>query len=201
VRSSVYGGATTTSASSRLSCRLALPVLMLAACGGADDSAAPAVAIPHTTVPIRLDGEWSEHDWPNVALRRQFYGDDGRLSRPSSEVRLLRDDAYVYVGLYAADDDIESKTDAFHLVIGDFAMRVDPLGRTQPTWPGVVVGTDKDGTVDDNANRDEEWLLEIGVPRELLPHGDVIVAASRCDTPRRTSQVLCGAWWGLLELP
>jgi len=179
-----------------------LVVLSSSCCGGGDsDATASAPMIPHTTVPIRVDGEWSEHDWPNLALRRQFYGDDGRLSRPSSEVRMLRDDANLYVGLYAADDDIESKTDAFRFVVGDFAVRVDPLGRIDPAWPGVAVGVDKDGTVDDDKNRDEEWLLEIAVPLALLPHGTTTVAASRCDTPRRTTQVLCGAWWGIVQLP
>jgi hypothetical protein len=179
-------------------------VVLLSGCGGvsdSDDTAAAAPMIPHTTVPIRIDGVWSERDWLNAALRRQFYGDDGRLARPSSEVRMLRDDANLYVGLYAADDDIESKTDAFRFVIGDFAVRVDPLGRIDPAWPGVAVGTDKDGTIDNDQNRDEEWLLEVAVPLALLPHGTTTVAASRCDTPRRTAQVLCGAWWGIVQLP
>jgi hypothetical protein len=194
------------SASSRPSVVLTLLALVggAPACAnsaGSDEPAATAPTIPKATVPIHLDGEWSEHDWPDVALRRQFYGDDGKLARPSSEIRMLRDDGNVYVGLYAADDDIQSKTDAFRIVIGDFAVRVDPLGRIDPAWPGVAVGAEKDGTIDNDQNHDEEWVLELAIPRALLPHGITTVAASRCDTPRRTQQVLCGAWWGVVELP
>jgi hypothetical protein len=178
--------------------RFAVVLLALVGCGA--EPAGDAPTVPHTTGPVTIDGNWTERDWPK-ALRRQFFGNDGELSRPSSEIRLLCDEAYVYVGLYAADDDLESTTDAFNLVVGDVALRIGVTGQFAPSWPGVRVAANADGTMDDKKDHDEEWLLEAAIPHELIAHGPVIVAASRCDTPLRTTSVLCGAWWGAVNLP
>jgi hypothetical protein len=157
--------------------------------------------VPHTTGPIAINGAWKERDWPNTALRGQFRGGDGKLARPSSEVRLLRDDTTLYVGMYAADDDLESATDAFDLVVGGVAMRVSVTGKLDPQLPGVVAAVDSDGTIDDKTNRDEEWVVELAIPRELVPVGVTLVACSRCDVPRDTQTPLCGSWQGFVELP
>ncbi len=169
--------------------------------GGSADATAAVPTVPHTTVPIKIDGAWDERDWPNTALRRQFYGSDAQLARPSSEIRLLRDESSVYVGLYAADDDLESATDAFDLVIGSVGLHLGVTGQFAPALPGVRVAVDADGTMDNQRDRDEEWKLEIAIPRDLLPTGLALVFASRCDTPVKTTQVLCGSWWGPVVLP
>lgn len=182
--------------------RLASLALVAACSGGGSAGGHAWPAVPHTTGAIHIDGEWDEPDWPQHALRRQFVGDDGELARPSSDVRLLQDDATVYVGLYAADDDLESATDAFDVVVGGLAMRADVAGRIAPAMPDVHAGIDRDGTLDDPSNFDEEWVLEIAVPRARVfgasATGAVYVVASRCDTPRR-SATRCGEWSGFVD--
>jgi hypothetical protein len=164
---------------------------------------APALdRIPRTTGPIEIDGEWNEPDWPQRALRFQFKGSDGELARPSSEVRFLHDATTVYVGLYAADQNIVSETDAFDLQIGAIALRLDPKGRTVPTRPDIKVGIDSDGTVDDPRDDDEEWKLEVAIPLTdtgLTRDTHVPVAAGRCDVPRDGIR-RCGSWTGALTL-
>ena len=163
---------------------------------------ASADAIPHTTGPITIDGEWDEHDWPNVALRHQFLGSDGKLSRPSSEARFLHDDKDLIVALYAADDNIQS-TDAFDFSVGPLALHITAAGKVTPDVPGVraKVGMDE-GTIDDPRDDDEEWVLELAIPLArtgLAPGVHVPVKASRCDTPKGQSQ-FCGSWSGSLTL-
>jgi hypothetical protein len=158
----------------------------------------PSLVIPHTTGPMKIDGEWDEPDWSKTALRGQFLGSDGALSRPTSEVRLLHDDHDVFVGLYAADDDIRS-TDAFDVSIGALKLHVTATGKLDPAIPGVRVAVDSDGSLDDDRNFDEEWLIELAIPREALASRPLAISASRCDTPKHRTQ-LCAAWHGTAEL-
>jgi|HubBroStandDraft_6_1064221.scaffolds.fasta_scaffold229486_2 hypothetical protein len=176
-----------------------LAILTIAACHKASKEL-PARAVPHVTGAIKIDGEWDEPDWSKTSLRGQFLGSDGQLSRPTSEVRFLRDDTTLYVGCYAADDDIRS-TDAFDLKLGTLALHIDATGNSAPLLAGMKVAVDRDGTLDDPRNFDEEWLLEIAIPIASLPdHGPANVTASRCDTPKHGKQ-LCSAWSGRLVLP
>ena len=176
-----------------------LAVLALIACGH-KPSEPPARAVPHVTGAIKIDGEWDEPDWSKTSLRGQFLGSDGQLSRPTSEVRFLRGDTTLYVGCYAADDDIRS-TDAFDLKLGSLALHVDATGKATPAPPGMKVAVDRDGSLDDPSNFDEEWLLEIAIPITALPdHGATPVSAARCDTPKHSGR-LCSAWSGRLVLP
>lgn len=158
--------------------------------------------IPRTTGPIKIDGEWDEPDWPQRALRFQFAGADGQLARPSSEIRLIHDATNLYVGLYAADQNIVSASDAFELAIGPLALRLDPKGHVTPASPGVRVGVDSDGTIDDPKDDDEEWKLEVAMPlgsTGLSPDNHVAVAAKRCDVPKDGIE-RCGSWSGSLTL-
>ena len=155
-------------------------------------------AVPHPTGPIKIDGEWDEPDWSKTALRGQFLGDDGQLSRPTSEIRLLADGSDLFVGLYAADDDIKS-TDAFDVALGDLRLHVTASGVLEPPMPTARVAVDRDGTLDDPSNFDEEWLVELAVPRAALQRR-FDVSASRCDVPKHGTQ-RCGAWHGPVALP
>ena len=85
---------------------------------------------------IAIDGEWDEADWAKRALRGQLRGFDGELARPSSEIRLLRDDADLIVALYAADENIESR-DAFDLTVGSLALHVTAAGAVVAPVRGV----------------------------------------------------------------
>jgi len=134
--------------------------------------------IPHAAA-IHLDGEWDEPEWPH-ALRAQMRTPDGALARPSSEMRLLRDDDNLYVGLYAADEDIRS-TDAFDVTVGTLAIRVDAAGHITP--PAIHGAVDRDGTLDDAHDNDEEWVVELAIPLgSISPLASV--HARRCDTPK-----------------
>ena len=166
-------------------------------------AAAVSDQVPHTTGPIKIDGEWDEPDWARVALRHQFLGDDGQLSRPSSEVRFLHDDHDLIIALYAADDNIEH-TDAFDLTIDSLALHADATGSVTPAVPGMQakVGYDE-GTIDNPKDDDEEWVVEIAIPLAALPpatdkHRQV--HASRCDVTRDKTK-RCGSWSGTISLP
>jgi hypothetical protein len=169
---------------------------LLFALAGCHRHSAPApLEIPTTTMPIHVDGEWDERDWSGHSLRGQFLGDDHQLSRPSSEVRLLRDDRFLYVGLYAADDDIRS-TDAFEVAIADHKWSVSALGVVTPPIEGAAIGVDRDGSVDDASNNDEEWVIELAIPiaaTGLEPGKAALLTASRCDVPKRQAK-RCAAW-------
>jgi hypothetical protein len=171
----------------------ALLVVAVAAC---HRHAAPApLEIPLVTAPIHVDGEWDERDWSGHSLRGQFLGDDHQLSRPTSEVRLLRDDQFLYVGLYAADDDIRS-TDAFDVEVAGHKWSVSALGVVEPPIDGAKVAVDRDGSVDDASNNDEEWIVELAIPLAatgLEPGKAVLLTASRCDIPKHQSK-LCARW-------
>ena len=162
---------------------------ILVACG------APRDVVPRAKGVITIDGDWEEEDWVKIARREQFRGPDGELARPSSEIRLLRDDDELLVALYAADQNIETR-DAFELAIGSLVLRVDARGKVTSTVPGIraAVGMDE-GTVDDARDDDEEWVVELAIPLRFA-RGHVWV--SRCDTPKHDVE-RCGSWSGSLE--
>lgn len=189
-------------------CSVAFAVALAASagCRGAHHTApagpAKGDAIPHTTMPIAIDGEWDEADWAKVALRDQFLGHDGKLARPSSEVRFLHDDHDLIVALYAADEDIRSD-DAFDFSVGSLALHVTAPGQVTPAVPGVRAKTGFDeGTLDHPQDDDEEWVVELAIPlaRTGLARGvHAPVHAARCDTPHDGHRS-CGAWTGSLTL-
>jgi hypothetical protein len=185
--------------SSATSIPVAIALDWLAGCK--HPQARPARPIPMVTGPIHLDGEWDEPDWSKHALRGQFLGEDGQLARPSSEVRLLHDATTLYVGLYAADDDIRS-TDAFLVQIGARTWTVRPTARVEPGGGGVRAAVDLYGSLVDSINPLEDWVAELAVPLALTgldrTH-PVHLHASRCDTPLEQAQ-RCGAWSGDVEL-
>ncbi len=177
--------------------RIAL-LIPLVACKG--HKSEPHSAIPRVTAPIKIDGEWDEPDWTKRALRGPFLGDDGQLARPSSELHLLHDDAMLYVGLYAADDNIQS-TDHFELEIGARKWSISAVGKLDPAVEGSAIAVDRDGTLDDASNNDEEWVIELAVPLAAtgLSSAVTTLRASRCDTPNHQPQ-RCGSWSGQVAL-
>lgn len=152
-------------------------------------------AIPHTTMSIKIDGEWDEGDWAARAWRGRFRGDDGDAARPVSEARLLHDGTSLLVALYAADVNIET-ADAFDLTVGTLALHIDSTGKITPPSPGIRVAVDMDeGTRDNPKDDDEEWVVEAAIPLTsvgLRPGVHVPIRASRCDT-QRDGVKRCGA--------
>ena len=181
--------------------KLAVALVLVAACGG-KRATTPADVIPRTTGPIAIDGDWDEPDWAKHALRGQFRGFDGELARPSSEIRLLRDDADLIVALYAADENIETR-DAFDLKIGSLALHASATGAVVPSVPGLraKVGYDE-GTLDNPKDDDEEWVVELAIPLAtagMHPGAHTQIRAARCDVPKDGVE-RCGSWTGSLTI-
>lgn len=150
------------------------------------------VPLPGTAV--KLDAALDEPAWNLRAQRGVFTGPDGKLARPYSEIRLLADAENVYVALYAADEDIEAD-DHFDVAIGDVALRASADGTTTPPVKSAI---DRDGTLGKPDDDDEEWVVELAIPRGDMER--VTVKASRCDTPKDRTQ-RCGSWTRELSLP
>ena len=186
--------------------------LALVACGkhepakGHDPPArlAPDV-VPRAGVAIAIDGALEEPPWNHRSLRGVLTGDDGQQARPYSELRMLHDDATLYVGLYAADEDIRT-TDTWKLELGPRVIHVDATGKADA--PDVRAAIDRDGTLDQPGDYDEEWVIELAIPLPAAPAspssagarsdaerraGSFDVAAERCDTPK-DGRVRCGRW-------
>ena len=147
--------------------------------------------MPITHDTFELDGELREPDWNRIGDPKTFTS-NGADARPFSQVRLLHDATNLYVGLYAADQDIKT-TDHFELSIGSLAFTVNPLGQITPAIPGVRAGHDTDGTIDHPDDEDEEWVIEVVVPRERIGGVSQPFAVRRCDTPK-DGVVRCGTW-------
>jgi hypothetical protein len=180
---------------------VAAGVAVALAIGCKRDEPRTADAVPGTTGPIEIDGDWNEPDWSRHALRAQFIGDDGALARPSSEVRFLRDGSTLFVALYAADEDIQD-TDAFQLEIGALALTADATGAIHPPMPDWPVAVRLDeGTIDNPTDDDEEWVVELAIPAkaaELTAGTRQHVHASRCDVPK-DGRRRCGTWSGTIS--
>ena len=153
--------------------------------------------IPRTTAPLKIDGEMREQDWSRRAQRHAFTDDHDEPARPFSEVRLLHDDRNLYVGLYAADENIQSN-EFFEVQIGTLALHAEANGRVTPDTNGLRVAIDRDGTLDNASDDDEEWVFEIAIPLELAgftPGAHQPLRFARCDTPKDGIE-RCGAWSG-----
>ena len=191
------------------------------------EAAAPPVSpielhVPRAGMPIKLDGELDESAWDTAARTGPFVrGGDGQPARPYSEARITWRDATLYVGLYAADEDIRSSDtaasqpiapldDAFNLFFegttGARGLDVSASGSLftrkiagAGPWDALpTAGHDADGTPNDPSDDDEEWVIEAAIPlRELGLRGEkgerFSFAARRCDTPKKQRRT-CGAW-------
>jgi len=173
-------------------------VFALGACKRHRDAPPPPLApgeVPRVTAPIVVDGELHERDW-NAIARVAVFTANGAEARPYSQIRLLRDPEMLYVGLYAADQDIRS-TDAFELAIGTLALSIDPHGRIEPPVAGARAAADVDETLDDPSDEDEEWVVEVVIPIAAIPPDTTTIHAARCDTPKDGKR-RCGSWDGPL---
>lgn len=183
--------------------QLAVLVLVLAACKRhRDEPPAPARLapgeVPEAREPLAIDGALHERDW-NTRARFAAFTADGGEARPYSHIRLLRDDQALYLGLYAADQDIRS-TEAFELAIGTLTFSIDPRARITPPIAGARAAAAVDETLDDPRDEDEEWVIEAAIPLAAVPPGATTIHARRCDTPKEGRE-RCGALGGPLALP
>lgn len=172
--------------------------LLAAACKRTGDRPAgppPPDTIPRASVAFALDGELHEAPW-NERSFRAVLADAGEEARPYSELRLLHDAQNLYVGLYAADEDIHA-TDRWELAVGPRTLHFDAAGRCDQ--PDVKAGVDRDGTIDQPGDFDEEWVIEAAIPLATLGPAPLPIAARRCDT-LKSGEHRCGAWKRTLGL-
>lgn len=141
--------------------------------------------VPHASDALHLDGELDEPSWRAAARSGAFLAPNGKEATPYSDARFTWTDDALRIGLYAADEDIVS-ADSFHVVL-----EVDGVERTLDVSPGCKLNDhgwssgarlacDSDGTLDVPGDRDEEWVVEMEVPRAKLGD-DVTVSVKRCD--------------------
>src|SRR5579884_2159684 len=70
--------------------------------------------VPHLPGSITLDGDCDDPGWtasPGPARTGPFVLENGAEARPYSNARMLWGDGYLYFSLYAADEDIHTRTD------------------------------------------------------------------------------------------
>jgi hypothetical protein len=99
--------------------------------------------VPPAKGAIMLDGDMDDPGWLHGCARTNaFLTADGDQVRPYSDARFVYADGFLYVGLYAADEDIHAKLtdpdspvwteDSFHVVFNDGTVEhsfdISPLG-------------------------------------------------------------------------
>jgi hypothetical protein len=164
------------------------------------EAGALVLRVPHAEGNIVLDGDMDDPGWIRASARTHaFVGPDGATAaRPYSEARFVWGDGYLYVGLYAADEDIHAQgtehdapvagDDTFHVVFSDGKidriLDLNPLGTltdgTRPSgsaahealdlrWESLAhVSHEADGTPNKSSDNDEEWVIEMAIPFESL---------------------------------
>jgi hypothetical protein len=157
----------------------------------------PLLRVPHAPGAITLDGDMDDPGWvrpPGPARTGGYVLADGEQARPYSNTRIVWGDGYLYLSLYAADEDIETHTDApdgpvglddaFRVVFAqpgvEYAIEVSPraviadsIRRDEGEWDsswssGAHASKEVDGTINSPGNTDEEWAVELAVPFESL---------------------------------
>jgi hypothetical protein len=165
---------------------------------------APALVLPQVGMQVRCDGELDEIAWRTPARTGPFLDTTGGQAAPYSDARFLRDDRYLYIALYAADEDIRA-SDEFVVQLGAghsrSTLHFTAGGSLTPAISGASVAVDVDGSIDEPSNDDEEWVVEAAIPLTAVPfarNGTVDIQISRCDvTKDRVKR--CGAWKGTVE--
>jgi hypothetical protein len=153
--------------------------------------------VPHVPGGINLDGDTDDQGWtkpPGPARTGPFLLANGATARPYSETRLVWGDGYLYLCLYAADEDVETRTkqhdgpvwldDSFRVTFWrpdtEYVIEVSPDavvtdsirkngGAYDYSWEsGVHVSKELDGSMNKPEDEDEEWVIEMAVPFESI---------------------------------
>jgi hypothetical protein len=155
---------------------------------------APVLRVPHAPGPITLDGDTDDLGWlhpPGPARTGAYRVESGQDAVPHSESRLVWSGDYLYLALYASDEDIEAHTsepdgplaadgDAFRVVFFqpglEYAIEVSPnaviadsIKRGDAPWDlawssGAHASREIDGSINNPKDTDEEWAIELAVP-------------------------------------
>lgn len=174
------------------------------------------IVVPRTREKIDVNAELDEPAWKMPARTGPFlFPGSTEAARPYSDARFLRDDDNLYLGLYAADQDVHRGTDAFRVAFRDpsdgsiltlsiaadkevLEKKITADGKTLPWASHIRLAVDVDGTFDDPSDEDEEWVVEAAIPFSALDvdsaHASSLTASvARCDTPKGSKEA-CGAW-------
>jgi hypothetical protein len=157
-----------------------------------------ALRVPRARGAVSANGELDEEDWKRAARTDAFLERaGGSAAQPHSEAKLLWDDRFLYLALYATDRDIRATVathDGAVWVDDSFALRFVPEGdRTtrlaldvsaagvltdvretddggrDPGWEsGAIAAIDRAGTPNDPRDDDEEWAVELAIPLASL---------------------------------
>jgi hypothetical protein len=191
--------------------------------GAAED----VLRVPHLPGSITLDGDTDDPGWtqqPGPARTGAFVLANGAEARPYSDARLLWGDGHLYLALYAADEDVRTRTDqpdgplwlddSFRLTFSrgdvEYAIEVSPKGvitdavrRSGATFDyswssGAHVSPELDGTMNKSDDMDEEWVIEMALPFESLglkgERGETIGFAVRRCDTPKGGSRVCGSW-------
>ena len=154
--------------------------------------------VPHAPGPITLDGDTDDPAWvmpPGPARTGAFLYEDGRPARPYSSARFVWGGDYLYLALYASDQDIVSHTDQpdqpipleddffevifqqgdveYSILVTPKALITDGVRRGGGSWDlswnsGAHASWEIDGSLNNSKGKDEEWAIELAVPFESL---------------------------------
>jgi hypothetical protein len=191
------------------------------------------LGVPHLPGSITLDGDTDDPGWtrpPGPARTGPFRLNTGEEARPYTSARMLWGDDHLYLDLYAADEDIQTRTDtpdgplwlddSFRLVFSragaEYLIEVSPKGVVTDairhgdgpfdyTWSsGAHASPELDGTVNKPGDMDEEWAIEMAVPFESLDlkgeSGERIGLSIKRCDTPKKSARVCSTWEGSLVL-
>jgi hypothetical protein len=183
--------------------------------------------VPHLPGSITLDGDTDDPGWtrpPGPARTGSFRTAEGKESHPYSDTRILWGDGHLYMALYAADEDIETRTtqadgplwldDSYRVTFTrpgvEYVIEISPRGVVTDSirhdggaydysWSsGVHVSPELDGTVNNPNDNDEEWVIEMAVPFESIgmkgEPGESIGLALRRCDTPKRSARICASW-------
>ena len=177
-----------------------LALVLFAVATAAHASPQHALVIPQVAAAIQCDGELDEMAWRAPARTGAFAGADHAIASPYSDARFLRDDRNLYLALYAADENIRS-TDHFTVTLGHTTLQFAANGSVEPRIAGLQVAVDRDGSIDDPTNDDEEWVIEAAIPLAALgfrSDGTIPYTITRCDVTK-AGENRCGSASGVLQ--
>ncbi len=187
----------------------------------------PVLRVPHISGAITLDGDTDDRGWlgtPGPARTGGFLLPSGKAAIPYSEARLVWGDGYLYLALYASDEDIECRgdqpdqpfalDDAFRLRfsrpgveyeidVSPTAVITDSIRRRGGEWDlswnsGAHASREIDGSLNEPKNRDEEWAVELAIPLESLDmageRGEILRMSLSRCDSLRGAPPICSAW-------
>lgn len=148
----------------------------------ADSGPREVLTAVHTSTPPKLDGEGEDEVWLKAKPTRAFALADGGPGRPHAEVRASWDDSALYLLFYSGDEDLEpddlvyadltgARGEAVHLAVSVNGEVQGPRA--------VQAAVDRDGSMSDAGDDDEEWLAEVVVPWEVIGKSDTVSATFR----------------------